>query len=49
MVWCTASEAFVVSDESLDLAWRPIADIANDPTFDESMRRMALKWIARKV
>ena len=43
------SEEFVVSEESLDLAWRDIADIANDPASDESMRRMATKWLARKV
>ena len=38
-------EQYVVSEESLDLAWRPIADVAQDE--DESMRRMARKWLAR--
>ena len=41
------SEAFVVSDESHALAWREIAAIAGDAHADESMRRMAAKWIAR--
>ena len=36
----------VVSEESLDLAWRPIAAIASDPSADVSMRRMALRWLA---
>ena len=40
-------EAYVVSDESHDLAWRDVAAIAADPSADESMRRMAGKWIAR--
>lgn len=34
---------FVVSDESLELAWRPIAGLAGDP--DESLARMARKWL----
>lgn len=41
------SEAFVVSDESNALAWRGIADIAIDPSTDESLRRMARRWIDR--
>ena len=40
-----AAESFIVSEESLDLAWRPIAPMATDP--DESMSRMARKWLAR--
>ena len=36
-------EQFVVSEESLDLAWRPIAEVALDA--DESMSRMARKWL----
>ncbi|RYZ75026.1 MAG: NUDIX domain-containing protein [Lysobacteraceae bacterium] len=36
-------ESYVVSEESHDLAWRPIAELANDP--DESMSRMARKWL----
>jgi 8-oxo-dGTP pyrophosphatase MutT (NUDIX family) len=37
-------ERFVVSEESLDLAWRPIAEVALDA--DESMSRMAKKWLS---
>jgi 8-oxo-dGTP pyrophosphatase MutT (NUDIX family) len=48
VVRTTGSEDFVVSEESLDLAWRDIADIANDPASDPSMRRMAVKWLGRK-
>lgn len=40
-------EAFVVSEESLDLAWREIASLVDDPAVDPSVRRMAAKWIAR--
>jgi len=36
-------EHFVISEESLDLAWRPIAEVALDA--DESMSRMAGKWL----
>ena len=43
-----ASEDFVVSEESLALAWREIAALGSDPQADESMRRMAGKWLARK-
>ncbi|HYM85248.1 MAG TPA: NUDIX hydrolase [Pseudoxanthomonas sp.] len=39
-----ADEAYVVSEESLELAWRPIAEVAHDA--DESMSRMARKWLA---
>jgi 8-oxo-dGTP pyrophosphatase MutT (NUDIX family) len=39
------SEAFRVSAESLDLAWVPIARLA-DYTDEESMLRMARKWPA---
>ena len=40
-----ADEAFVVSAESLELAWRDIAALAADDAADPSMRRMARKWI----
>jgi 8-oxo-dGTP pyrophosphatase MutT (NUDIX family) len=40
-------EQFVVSDESHDLAWVDVATLADDPASDESMRRMAAKWLAR--
>ena len=38
-----ADERFVVGDESLDLAWRPIRELAEDA--DESLARMARKWL----
>ncbi len=38
-------ENYLVSDESHDLAWRPIAEVAQDR--DESLSRMARKWLAR--
>lgn len=41
------SEEFAVSDESHALAWRDIGELAVDPAIDESLRRMARKWIAR--
>ena len=40
-----SNEAFVVSEESLELAWRPVAEIASEE--DESMRRMARRWLQR--
>ena len=47
VVRATGSEDFVVSEESLELAWRDINTIAEDPESDESMRRMARKWLRR--
>jgi 8-oxo-dGTP pyrophosphatase MutT (NUDIX family) len=41
------SEDFVVSPESLDLAWRRIDALAADPEADASLRRMAGKWRQR--
>lgn len=40
-------EAYVVSEESHDLAWRDIAELAQDAGADPSVRRMAGKWLAR--
>ena len=42
-------ERFVVSAESLDLAWRDVGEIANDADADASLRRMAGKWGSRVV
>ncbi|WP_203322733.1 NUDIX hydrolase [Pseudoxanthomonas beigongshangi] len=42
-----ADERYVVSEESLDLAWREIAPIADEP--DESLSRMARKWLAAQA
>jgi 8-oxo-dGTP pyrophosphatase MutT (NUDIX family) len=47
VVRATGSEEFVVGEESHDLAWRDIETIANDPASDESLRRMAGKWLLR--
>ena len=41
-------EGYVVSEESHDLAWREVAPIAEDEAADESLRRMARKWLARR-
>ena len=38
-------ENYVVSEESLDLAWREIAAIVGES--DESLSRMARKWLMR--
>ena len=46
VVRATGSEAFAVGEESLDLAWVAVGQIAEDPTSDESLRRMAAKWLA---
>lgn len=42
-----AVEAFVVSEESLALAWCGIEAIAADAAADASLRRMARKWLQR--
>ena len=48
VVHAQGSEAYVVSDESHDLAWRDIAGLAVDAGSDASVRRMAGKWLARE-
>jgi 8-oxo-dGTP pyrophosphatase MutT (NUDIX family) len=40
-------EDFTVSEESHALAWIPMREIATDAGADESVRRMARKWLAR--
>ena len=47
VVHAEGGEDYVVSEESHDLAWRPIGDILVDPGSDASMRRMAEKWARR--
>src|SRR5690606_9457642 len=49
VVRATGSEAFTVSDESHDLAWREIAELAEDAGADASVRRMARKWLDRPL
>ena len=49
VVRATGSEMFEVSEESLDLAWKPIREIAQDAQADESLRRMAHRWLARQA
>lgn len=49
VVRATGSEVFAVSEESLALAWKSIRDIADDVEADESLRRMAKKWLARSA
>jgi len=48
VVRALGSEQFAVSEESHDLAWRAVGDIVNDAEADESLRRMARKWVGRK-
>jgi 8-oxo-dGTP pyrophosphatase MutT (NUDIX family) len=40
-------ESFMVSDESHALAWRDIGSLLQDSSLDESLHRMARKWLAR--
>jgi 8-oxo-dGTP pyrophosphatase MutT (NUDIX family) len=40
-------EAFSLSEESLELAWVSIRDLALAQETDESLQRMARKWLAR--
>ena len=47
VVRANGSEDYVVSEESLDLAWREIGPIADEP--DESLSRMARKWLAMRM
>lgn len=47
VVKASGSEDFIVGDESHALAWCNIAALAADETADESLRRMAHKWLAR--
>lgn len=49
VVRATGNEVFAISEESLALAWRPIREIAGDAAADESLRRMANKWLRRNA
>lgn len=46
VVRATGGEDFVVSGESLALAWQPVRALADAPATDDSLRRMARKWLA---
>lgn len=48
VVHAQGAEDYVVSEESHDLAWRTVEAVLADPGSDESMRRMASKWAARR-
>ena len=49
VVHAGGNEAYTVSEESLDLAWRRIDELAADPATDASVRRMSMKWLARHL
>lgn len=49
VVQAGTDERYVVSEESHDLAWRPIAGLIDEPGLDASVRRMAAKWLARRA
>jgi len=46
VVHARGSEAFVLNEESLALAWRDIGGMVDDETLDVSLRRMARRWLA---
>ncbi|HEX7817346.1 MAG TPA: NUDIX hydrolase [Dyella sp.] len=47
VVHADGSEVFTVSEESLALAWRPVRELLDAADTDESLRRMARKWLLR--
>ena len=47
VVHANGSEEYIVSDESHALAWRIISELVDDADADESIRRMARKWLKR--
>ena len=47
VVHATGSEEFIVSDESHALAWRTISELVDDDAVEESIGRMARKWLKR--
>ena len=47
VVRANGSEEYVVSDESHALAWRVISELVDDADAEESIRRMARKWLQR--
>lgn len=49
VVHATGGKDFVVSEESHALAWYDIAALAANEDGDESLRRMARKWLVRSL
>lgn len=47
-VRATASERFIANSESRDMTWRSISDIGADLALDDSIRRMARRWLDRR-
>jgi 8-oxo-dGTP pyrophosphatase MutT (NUDIX family) len=47
VVRATDDEYFVANEESNELAWRRISELAADGAMEESMRRMAARWLGR--
>lgn len=47
VVRATVSETFVVSSESLALAWRDVRELAAEQATEPSLARMARDWLAR--
>ena len=47
VVRATDDERYGVGDESHDLAWRPIEALVDEPGLDDSVRRMARRWLDR--
>ena len=47
VVRALGSEAFVANSESRAMAWQEIDAISRDAAIDPSIRRMALRWLAR--
>ena len=48
IVHAGSDEAFVVSEESHELAWWPVLDVIGDSRFDPSLQRMASRWVRRE-
>ena len=48
VVHAGSNEDFIVGPESHDLAWRVISELVDDEHADESVRRMANKWLLRR-
>lgn len=49
VVRATGSETYAQNEESFALAWFDIKKLAEDDELDDSIRRMAKKWISRSV